>query len=125
MAEAIARQAEQEGAYPIIHGVFGGKTGLRDTCMPPSRDGGKSSMGVIDACQGRFSLAELHEWLAQGSIVLFTASKFYQAPPFCGAVFVPSRLRINYVSCRLLLRWRCLAIMDSAGSYPTRSFQSA
>jgi asparagine synthase (glutamine-hydrolysing) len=92
MAEAIARQAEQEGAYPIIHGVFGGKTGLRDTCMPPSRDGGKSSMGVIDACQGRFSLAELHEWLAQDSIVLFTASKFYQAPPFCGAVFVPRQI---------------------------------
>lgn len=87
-ASATALQiAEREGhAYPIIHGVFGGKTGLRDKSMPPTTD---SSLGVIDACQGRFSLEELHGWLEQESIVLFTGSKFYQAPPFCGAVLIP------------------------------------
>lgn len=78
--------------YPIVHGVFGGKTGLRDDVMPGSMEKGDVSMGVVDACQGRFSIAELHQWLEQDSIVLFTTSKFYQAPPFCGAVIVPASI---------------------------------
>ena len=75
--------------YPIVHGVFGGKTGVRDTVMPASLDKGSRSLGVIDACQGRFSEAEMQQWMDQDSLVLFTSSKFYQAPPFCGAVIVP------------------------------------
>jgi len=90
MAAEIAKK--ESDAYPILHGVFGGKTGLRDGVMPPSEDGGETSLGVIDACQGRFSLDELHAWLEQDSIVLFTGSKFYQAPPFCGAIFIPKRI---------------------------------
>lgn len=78
-----------EGSYPIVHGVFGGKTGVRDESMPGSLDGGDKSLGVVDACQGRFSLDELHGWLKQDSLVLYTSSKFYQAPPFCGAVIIP------------------------------------
>ena len=84
VAETIAK-----GSYPIVHGVFGGKTGVRDETMPGSVDGGDTSLGVVDACQGRFSLDELHGWLKQDSIVLYTSSKFYQAPPFCGAVIIP------------------------------------
>ncbi len=79
----------KNGHYPIVHGVFGGKTGVRDEEMPPSLDGADTSLGVVDACQGRFSLEELKQWLDQDSLVLFTTSKFYQAPPFCGAVIVP------------------------------------
>jgi len=78
-----------KGSYPIVHGVFGGKTGVRDETMPGSLDGGETSLGVVDACQGRFSLDELHGWLKQDSVVLYTSSKFYQAPPFCGAVIIP------------------------------------
>ena len=78
-----------KGSYPIVHGVFGGKTGVRDETMPGSLDAGETSLGVVDACQGRFSLDELHGWLKQDSIVLYTSSKFYQAPPFCGAVIIP------------------------------------
>lgn len=81
-----------KGSYPIVHGVFGGKTGLRDNKMPGSLNGGDKSLGVVDACQGRFSQDELKEWLDQDSLVLFTASKFYQAPPFCGAVIIPPRI---------------------------------
>mmetsp|Transcript_55753 Transcript_55753/g.64374 ORF Transcript_55753/g.64374 Transcript_55753/m.64374 type:complete len:567 (+) Transcript_55753:98-1798(+) len=80
------------GSYPIVHGVFGGKTGIRDEKMPGSMDSGETSLGVVDACQGRFSLEELHEWLEQDSIVLYTSSKFYQAPPFCGAVIIPPKI---------------------------------
>jgi len=79
-------------SYPIVHGVFGGKTGLRDKKMPGSLESGEKSLGVVDACQGRFSQDELKEWLEQDSLVLFTASKFYQAPPFCGAVIIPPRI---------------------------------
>ena len=79
----------ENGHYPIVHGVFGGKTGVRDAQMPPSLDKGQTSMGIVDACQGRFSLEELNQWLEQDSIILFTSSKFYQAPPFCGAVIIP------------------------------------
>jgi len=80
------------GSYPIVHGVFGGKTGIRDERMPGSMDSGETSLGVIDACQARFSLKELHEWLKQDSLVLYTSSKFYQAPPFCGAVIIPPKI---------------------------------
>jgi len=88
MDEFVAATIEK-GSYPIVHGVFGGKTGVRDETMPGSVDGGETSLGVVDACQGRFSLDELHGWLKQDSIVLYTSSKFYQAPPFCGAVIIP------------------------------------
>lgn len=82
----------KQGFYPIVHGVFGGKTGVRDTVMPPSMDAGDTSLGIVDACQGRFTTDELMEWLDQDSLVLFTGSKFYQGPPFCGAVIVPPRI---------------------------------
>jgi len=90
--DSFVESALANGAYPIVHGVFGGKTGLRDNKMPGSADGGEKTLGVVDACQARFSLEELHGWLAQDSLVLFTASKFYQAPPFCGAVIVPTTI---------------------------------
>jgi len=87
--DKFAEAAFNDGAYPIVHGVFGGKTGLRDNKMPGSMESGDKSLGVVDACQGRFSNEELHRWLDRDSLVLFTASKFFQAPPFCGAVIVP------------------------------------
>ena len=88
MNNICAKQIE-EGNYPIVHGVFGGKTGVRDEVMPDSQEGGDKSMGIVDACQGRFTLDEMKEWMDQESVVLFTTSKFFQAPPFCGAVLVP------------------------------------
>jgi hypothetical protein len=44
-------------SYPIVHGVFCGKTGVGDNKMPPSLEAGKKSLGVIDAYQGRFGQA--------------------------------------------------------------------
>lgn len=66
------------GNFPILHGVFGGKTGVRDMIMPGSIEQGDVSLGVVDACQGRFTAGELQAWLEQDSLVLFTGSKFYQ-----------------------------------------------
>lgn len=84
--DVFTKEALENKQCPIVHGVFGGKTGVRDTVMPGSTD---EVMGVVDACQGRFTEAELTQWMEQESIVLFTGSKFYQAPPFCGAIIVP------------------------------------
>jgi len=67
--------------------------------MPPSLGKGDESMGVVDACQGRFTLKELEQWLGQDSIVLFTTSKFYQAPPFCGAVILPASIASKVSQC--------------------------
>lgn len=99
--DGLVHTALADDVYPIIHGVFGGKTGLRDAAMPGSADSGNESLGVVDACQGRFTLEELREWLSQDSVVLFTASKFYQAPPFCGAVIVPPAIASKLRSCRV------------------------
>lgn len=90
--QEFLKESLAKGDYPITHGVFGGKTGLRCETMPASIDGGMKSLGVVDACQGRFSKAELKEWLDQESLVLFTGSKFYQAPPFAGAVIIPGSI---------------------------------
>ena len=93
--DEFVQQAFKRDEFPITHGVFGGKTGLRDEVMPGSLEGGLKSLGVVDACQGRFSKQELKEWLEQDSLVLFTGSKFFQAPPFCGAVVIPPRIAQN------------------------------
>jgi asparagine synthase (glutamine-hydrolysing) len=98
----LTEKALQQDHYPIVHGVFGGKTGLRDDVMPPSLDGGKKSLGIVDACQGRFTENELHEWLKQDSLVLFTGSKFWQAPPFCGAVIIPPSIADKLQTTKLI-----------------------
>lgn len=77
------------GQYPIVHSVFGGKTGIRDEIVARTLDAGAKALGVVDACQMRLANSELHGWLAEDSLVLVTASKFYQAPPFCGAIIIP------------------------------------
>ena len=105
--EALEQQALQQQQddddnnkkYPITHGVFGGKTGLRCARMPGSRDAGRTSLGVVDACQGRFTQAELQQWLQQDSVVLYTSSKFYQAPPFAGAVLIPPAIAEQVKAC--------------------------
>jgi len=45
---------------------------------------------VVDACQMRLSRNRIKEYLKRNYIVLLTASKFFTAPPFCGALLVPA-----------------------------------
>lgn len=47
---------------------------------------------VLDLCQARFKLETLHNALSEGYHVLYTGSKFFRSPPFCGAVFVPAQI---------------------------------
>jgi len=89
--EAVERfLSEFEGELCIVHSVFGGKTGLRDDVVPT--DLSRGVLGVVDACQGRFTNAELRSWLDDDCVVLLTGSKFYRGPPFSGAVLVPASL---------------------------------
>uniref|UniRef100_A0A6S8BTQ1 Aminotransferase class V domain-containing protein n=1 Tax=Aureoumbra lagunensis TaxID=44058 RepID=A0A6S8BTQ1_9STRA len=73
----------------LAHAVYGGKTGLRDEIIPST----DKILGIVDACQGRFTNSELEDWLIGAqNIVLITGSKFYRGPPFSGAVLLPPSL---------------------------------
>lgn len=91
-AVATAEQ-QQERPYIILHAVDGSKTGLRvpsRECLVSLQDRlGDRCVIVMDACQCRSEAVEIDWFLKRGSIVLVTASKFFGAPGFCGAVLVP------------------------------------
>ncbi len=54
---------------------------------------------LVDAAQGRFSRTGVRKSLEAGRIVTITGSKFFGAPPFCGAVIFP---KTKYPE----IRWR-------------------
>jgi hypothetical protein len=47
---------------------------------------------VVDACQLRTSCRRLKWYLDQDCLVIITGSKFFGAPPFCGALLIPKKL---------------------------------
>lgn len=87
------RAHRSEAPYFVLHAVDGSKTGIR----VPSRelierlykDLGERLLVVLDACQCRSDPEELNWFLERGAVVLVTASKFFSAPGFCGAVLIP------------------------------------
>mmetsp|Transcript_16461 Transcript_16461/g.33582 ORF Transcript_16461/g.33582 Transcript_16461/m.33582 type:complete len:673 (-) Transcript_16461:1473-3491(-) len=87
----------------IVHAVDGSKTGLR----LPSRKLiqrlvdtlGDRVLIVLDACQMRSTKEELEWFLERGALILITASKFFSAPGFCGAVLIDERARDDLRSC--------------------------
>lgn len=70
--------------------VFGSKSGIKDD-LDVIDDFGDHVMWVVDLCQLRVEPALLHGLLERGAMVMLTGSKFFQAPPFCGALLVPRR----------------------------------
>jgi len=83
-----------EGGVPIIHSVFGSKTGICHEYQHEYEDQVRKLNGlfVVDACQGRFEKEMLHELMDKEAIVLITGSKFFRGPPFSGGVFVPKTI---------------------------------
>lgn len=74
---------------PIVGNlVFGSKSGITDDLdiIDEFREG---VMWVVDLCQFRTHRGLIHELLSKGVMLMVTGSKFYQAPPFCGALLVP------------------------------------
>lgn len=46
----------------------------------------------VDMCQFRYDKDLIRELLDKNASVMLTGSKFYQSPPFCGAMIVPSMM---------------------------------
>jgi hypothetical protein len=90
-ALAAARAANEP---LILHSVQGTKTNVREPYPPVARavlaaGAPFDALVVVDACQARCTNAELAAFLRDGACVLVTGSKFYQGPPFSGALLVP------------------------------------
>jgi len=54
---------------------------------------------VVDLCQFRNSKRLIHKLLDRNCMIMLTGSKFYQAPPFCGAMLLPKKLTERVVEC--------------------------
>lgn len=78
----------------VLHVVIGSKTGLifpsMDLIETICHEFGNRIIVVADACQMRCHLSLLRKLTEFGFISLITGSKFFSAPPFCGAVVIPS-----------------------------------
>jgi hypothetical protein len=97
-ANMAALEAARAAEEPLIlHSVQGTKTNLREPYPPVPANllnagGANDVLVVVDACQGRCSNEEIAGFLNDGAAVLVTGSKFYQGPPFSGALLVPPQL---------------------------------
>jgi hypothetical protein len=85
-------KCKESDRVPIVHSVFGSKTGI---CQPLDSDlatqvESMNGLLVVDACQGRFEIDWLNDVLRNNAIVLITGSKFFRGPPFSGGVLVPA-----------------------------------
>ncbi len=68
--------------------VFGSKSGISDD-LNIIDEVEQEVMWVVDMCQFRTDNALVHSLLQKGAMVMITGSKFFQSPPFCGALLVP------------------------------------
>ena len=87
--KAIRELINQYPNQPIIGNlVFGSKSGIKDDLdiIDEFTDG---VMWVVDMCQFRTDRKLIHDLINKGVMIMVTGSKFYQAPPFCGALLVP------------------------------------
>jgi hypothetical protein len=80
--------AENPNAALIGNLVFGSKSGIVDD-LNIVDEVDADVMWVVDMCQFRTDNELVHSLLKKGVMVMITGSKFFQAPPFCGALLVP------------------------------------
>mmetsp|Transcript_7301 Transcript_7301/g.12593 ORF Transcript_7301/g.12593 Transcript_7301/m.12593 type:complete len:548 (+) Transcript_7301:74-1717(+) len=91
--ELLVKVAVDEGRIALLHIVAGSKTGATTPSETFVRElqhrvGAEKMLVIVDACQGRVKERKVGEWLHEGWQVLITGSKFFGAPPFCGAVLM-------------------------------------
>ena len=85
--------------------VFGSKSGIEDdlrvidTLQAKFGDDCTKLMFCVDMCQFRSEVSLLHELVSKNVQVMITGSKFFQAPPFCGALLVPKSLATAVGQC--------------------------
>ncbi|KAK3241607.1 hypothetical protein CYMTET_48644 [Cymbomonas tetramitiformis] len=101
-SETIAKEmaeARAVGEPTVVHTVYGTKTNKREPFPEGTGcdEAKASTIVVVDACQGRYSRAEISALLDRGAVITITGSKAWSGPPFSGAVLLPpalmSRLR--------------------------------
>ena len=74
----------------IVNLVIGSKSGIEDN-ISIIEDGPTDVTWVVDLCQMRATPKLFNELLSKNCLLMITGSKFYQSPPFCGALLVPER----------------------------------
>lgn len=72
----------------LVHLVIGSKSGIESN-LSIIEEGPKDVIYVVDLCQMRAVPKMLHHLIGLDCMVMITGSKFYQSPPFCGALIVP------------------------------------
>ena len=75
----------------IANLVIGSKSGIVDNISMIPR-ANPDVFWVIDVCQMRTTAKLINSLIRLNCMVLLTGSKFYQSPPFCGAVLVPKTI---------------------------------
>ena len=75
----------------IANLVIGSKSGIVDNISMIPR-GNNDVFWVIDVCQMRTTPKLINSLIRLNCMVLLTGSKFYQSPPFCGAILVPKTI---------------------------------
>jgi len=85
----IKEQIERHSNYSIIGSlVYGSKSGIQDNLDMIDNFERDDIIWNVDLCQFRHDLSTIHRILDKQGFVMVTGSKFYQAPPFCGALLV-------------------------------------
>lgn len=90
--QLIEQMNAEVGSSTVIGNlVIGSKSGIVDNItIIPSVE--KASFWVVDICQLRTPVKLINKLINQNCMILITGSKFYQAPPFCGALLVPKNI---------------------------------
>tara|TARA_R110001592_G_scaffold363221_3_gene681782 strand:+ start:175546 stop:176928 length:1383 start_codon:yes stop_codon:yes gene_type:complete len=90
--ELIEQMNAEDGKSTVIGNlVIGSKSGIADNINIISKVK-KASFWVADICQLRTPTKLINKLIDQNCMILITGSKFYQAPPFCGALLVPKTI---------------------------------
>jgi hypothetical protein len=83
----------------IVSLVYGSKSGIEENLLIIDETDQPSILWAVDLCQFRNKKDLINGLLEKGAILLITGSKFYQSPPFCGALLVPKKLCDRLTKC--------------------------
>ena len=92
----VVEGAIAAGRRCLVHLLDSSKTGLggpSSAALQSLQDRHRSTIDVVvDACQMRVGPEALRAYLQAGFMVMVTASKFFTAPPFAGALVLPEAI---------------------------------
>jgi len=80
--------SENPQALIIINLVYGSKSGIEDNLSLIDKINAPNIIWTTDLCQFRHSKEILNILLKKNCLLFITGSKFYQSPPFCGALLM-------------------------------------